>query len=473
MFAIIVIVIGVVLASFEKNPQPKITSSNGQFKIKTWKMDNGARVFYVNAPQLPMVDLRIVFDAGSVRDKDKPGLALLTNTMLSKGAGDWNTDALAERFDSVGAQFSVAAMRDMATLSLRTLNDAPLLDKAVATMATVLNHPGFDEAELERIRKQVLIGLKAEQESPATIGQKIFYAELYGEHPYASPTMGTEGSIESISKADLEDFYKEYYVGRNTLIAIVGDVDLEQAKELANKLVGGRPTGKQPTALAEVSALTKAVTIKKAHPSTQTHILVGQPGMHRGDADYFNLYVGNHILGGSGFGSRIMEEIREKRGLAYSSYSYFIPMRGDGPFLMGLQTSNTQRDEALALLNTVLQKFIEQGPTAEELDHAVKNITGGFPLRIDSNKDIIGYIAMIGFYNLPLTYLDDFNATVEAVTIDSIKDAFKRRIHPDKLVTVLVGNGADAPKIDTPSTEASGTDALDTDAPDTDEKTGE
>lgn len=447
-FAIIVIVIGVVLATFEKNPQPKITSSNGQFNIKTWTLDNGARVFYVNAPQLPMVDIRIVFDAGSVRDKDKPGLALLTNNMLSKGAGDWDTDALAERFDSVGAQFGVSAMRDMAVLNLRTLNDAPLLDKAVGTMATVLNLPRFDEAELERIRKQTLVALNAEQQSPGAIGQKVFYNEIYGEHPYASHSMGTEESIGSISKTDLEDFYKEYYVGHNALIAIVGDVDLKQAKELAEQLVGGRPAGKQPASLAKVSELSKAVTIKKSHPSTQTHILVGQPGMHRGDPDYFSLYVGNHILGGSGFGSRIMAEIREKRGLAYSSYSYFMPMREDGPFMMGLQTSNTQRDEALALLNQILQEFIEQGPTAEELEHAVKNITGGFPLRIDSNNDIIEYIAMIGFYNLPLTYLDDFNATVESITIDSIKDAFRRRIHPDKLVTVLVGNGDETQSTD-------------------------
>ena len=396
LFIIAVIVIGIGLATFDRKPQPKIISGKGQFNIQTWKMDNGARVFYVNAPQLPMLDIRVVFDAGSARDADKPGISSLTNNMIAKGAGDWDTDVLAERFDSIGARFSVNSMRDMASLSLRTLNDAPLLDQAIATMATVLNQPRFDENELERIRKQTLISIKADEQSPSAIGSKLFYAKLYGQHPYATPPKGTEESVKALSRDDLVAFYKQYYVGRNAVVAIVGDVDLEQAKQLAEQLIGGRPAGKQAAVLADAPKLIDALTVNHKHPSTQTTIMVGQPGTHRGDPDYFALYVGNHVLGGGGFGSRIMEEIREKRGLAYSSYSYFLPMRKDGPFLMSLQTSNEQRDEALSLLNQTLQNFIEQGPTAEELDHSIKNITGGFPLRIDSNKDIIEYIAMIG-----------------------------------------------------------------------------
>ncbi len=174
-------------------------------------------------------------------------------------------------------------------------------------------------------------------------------------------------------------------------------------------------------------------------PSTQTHILMGEPGVDRRDRDYFTLYVANHILGGSGFGSRIMKEIREKRGLAYSSYSYFLPMRRKGPFLMGMQTRNSKAGEALEVLRQTLKHYIEQGPTAEELEHAKKNITGGFPLKVDSNSDIAGYIAMIGFYQLPLDYLQNFNRNIEAVTLEQIRDALKRRIHPDKMLTVTVG----------------------------------
>ncbi|HEB86048.1 MAG TPA: insulinase family protein [Gammaproteobacteria bacterium] len=411
-------------------------------RIQTWKTDNGAKVMYVYAPQLPMVDVRIVFDAGSARDGRQAGLALLTNNMLSKGAGKWNTNALAARFDSVGAEFSTFAMRDMAGLSLRSLNDQKLLNKAIVTLQAILTRPRFDNKELARIRRETLIALKAQLQSPEAIADKMFYRALYGQHPYASPPLGTKGSIKSISRKDVQAFYRRYYVAGNALIAIVGDVDLRRAKQLANKLIGKLPKGEHAPALAPVRALKKAQVLKKTYPSTQTHILVGQPGLRRGDPDYFALYVGNHILGGSGFGSRIMKEIRVKRGLAYSSYSYFIPMRGLGPFQMGLQTSNDQRDEALALLDKTLRNFIKEGPTKEEMQQAIKNITGGFPLRIDSNKDIIGYIAMIGFYDLPLDYLETFNANIEAVTAAKVQDAFRRRIHPDRLVTVLVGGDA-------------------------------
>ncbi len=417
-------------------------SAEGAPRIQTWKTDNGAKVLYVYAPQLPMVDVRIVFDAGSARDGKQAGLALLTNTMLSKGAGRWNTNVLAERFDSVGAEFSTFALRDMAGLALRSLTDRTLLNKAVVTLQAILTQPHFNHKELARIRRQTLIALKAQLQSPEAIAEKMFYRALYGRHPYASPPLGTKDSIKSINRKDLQAFYRHYYVAGNALVAIVGDVDLRQAKQLANTLLGKLPKGQHAPALAPVRALKKAQVLRKTYPSSQTHILVGQPGLRRGDPDYFALYVGNHILGGSGFGSRIMKEIRVKRGLAYSSYSYFMPMRGLGPFQMGLQTSNDQRDESLALLNKILRKFIKKGPTKGEMQRAIKNITGGFPLRIDSNKDIIGYIAMIGFYNLPLNYLETFNAKIKAVTAARVKDAFRRRIHPQRLVTVLVGGNA-------------------------------
>ena len=412
------------------------------FRIQQWHTDNGAKVLYVHAPQLPMVDVQIVFDAGSARDGRQPGLARLVNTMLSKGAGDWDTDALAERFDSIGAVFSTSAMRDTASLSLRSLTDKPLLDKALLTLKTVLGRPRFEAAELERMRRQTLIALEARQQSPAAIAEEAFYKALYGAHPYASLPLGTEAGVKALTKKDLQAFYRRYYVAANALVAIVGDVDREQARRIAADLLKDLPRGQPAPALPPVPELRQARTVTKSHPSTQTHVLVGQPGVYRGDPDYFPLYVGNHILGGSGFGSRIMKEIREQRGLAYSSYSYFIPMRRSGPFQMGLQTGNGQRDEALALLNKILRDFIEEGPTQAEMQHAIKNITGGFPLRIDSNKDIIGYIVMIGFYDLPLDYLETFNAKIEAVTAEQVRDAFRRRIHPDRLVTVLVGNGA-------------------------------
>ena len=440
LLSLVVLVIAVVW--FSEKPERELSrapvTTNG-LTIESWQTKNGARVLFVKAPQLPMVDVRIVFDAGSARDNGKVGLASFTNAMLSYGAGEWDTNALTERFDSIGAQFSSSAARDMAVLQIRSLTDAPLLEKALSTMTAIINQPHFDQAELERRRKQVLISLKNQLQSPGKIADKAFYRSLYSEHPYATPTAGEAESVKALTREDLLEFYKQYYVGRNTVIAIVGDLDIAAAKQTAERLVGDLPKGKRAPALPEVNALPQAEVVQDVYPSTQTHVLVGQPGMKRGDPDYFDLYVGNHILGGGGFGSRIMKVIRDDNGLAYSCYSYFMPMREKGPFIMGLQTKNESRDEALKLLDKTLRAFIAQGPTEDELAHAKLNITGGFPLRIDSNKDIVEYIAMIGFYDLPMDYLSTFNNKVNAVTLESIKDAFARRIDPSRLLTVTVG----------------------------------
>ena len=408
-------------------------------EIQHWKTANGARVYFVPAPQLPMVDIRVVFDAGSARDGEQPGLAIMTNALLDAGAGELNEEQIAERLESLGAQLGSAALRDMALVSLRTLSDHQYLEPALEILGTLLSQPRFPEEIFQRERKRMLIGLQAEKQSPASIASKAFYRAIYGDHPYASPSNGTVESIQALRREALGKFHKQYYVAANAVIALVGDLSREQAEKLAGRLVARLPAGQAAPELAEVEPLAKAVRETISFPSSQTHILVGQPGMSRTDPDYMALYVGNHILGGSGFGSRIMAEIREKRGLAYSAYSFFMPMRRKGPFQIGLQTRNDKAAEADRVLQETLRKFIEQGPTAAELEAAKKNITGGFPLRIDSNKDILEYIAMIGFYDLPLDYLDTFSQRVEAVSREAIRDAFQRRTDPEKMATIRVG----------------------------------
>ena len=437
--ALIFVVIGTLIAIRHKDELTLTPISVKGLNIQTWKASNGAKVLYVHAPQLPMVDIQITYDAGSARDGNQQGLASFTNNMLDMGAGDWDTNTLAERFDSVGAKYSNSAARDMATVSLRSLTDMQLLDKAVSTLAAILNKPQFDPDELERLRNQTLISIKSELQSPSSIASKAYYKALYGSHPYATPVIGTKESVAKFKRAELQRFYERFYVGRNAVVSIVGAVSKAQAIKLVEQTVGELPRGEHAPALPEVQPLAVANTIKQDFPSSQTHILSGQPGMKRNDPDYFPLYVGNHILGGSGFSSLIMQVIRDDNGLAYSSYSYFLPMRVKGPFTMGLQTKNDTRDEALQLLDKVLRDFIANGPTPEQLTHAKKNITGGFPLRIDSNSDIISYINLIGFYDLPLDYLRTYNSKVEAVTIEQIKDAYARRIDPDRLLTVMVG----------------------------------
>ena len=353
--------------------------------------------------------------------------------------GGLSADQLAEQFESIGAQFSNNSQRDMAVLSLRTLSEKKVFDTAVKTFTTVLTQPDFPKTAFDRERSRLLTGLQRRKQSPGDLADEAFYNAVYAKHPYHSQPSGTEDSINGLTTDKLKGFYTKYYVGRNAVLAIVGNLTRAEAETLAETVTAKLPEGEPAANLPPVDALAKSEEIRINHPSAQTHILVGQPGMKRGDSDYFALYVGNHMLGGSGLVARLAEEIREKRGLAYSTYSYFMPMRENGPYTFGLQTKNESAEEALKVLRETIAKFISDGPTAEELDASKKNITGGFPLNISSNKKIIDYIGMIGFYQLPLDYLDTFNAHVEAVTLDDIKKAFQKRIHLDKMVTVMVG----------------------------------
>ncbi|MFA5626326.1 MAG: pitrilysin family protein [Thiohalomonadaceae bacterium] len=411
---------------------------NAQPQIQHWQTANGGRVYFVAAHELPMVDIGLSFDAGSARDATS-GTANLTASLLTEGAGQLDANAIAEHFDQLGAQINSSAGRDYASLSLRSLVDPQLLQPALDTFKLILQSPSFPANAFERERQRVLIGLQAQEQNPAALADRAFYRALYGDHPYAQPISGTTQSVGSLRREDLLQHYRQYYVADNAILTIVGDLTHTAAVEIAEQLLGQLPTGKRPAALPEVSPGDEQyIDIK--HPSSQTHLLLGQPVLRRGDPDYFALYVGNHILGGSGLISRISEEVREKRGLAYSAYSYFLPMRVAGPFQLGAQTRNESAEETLQVLRATLERYRNEGPTAEELTAAKQNITGGFPLNIDSNSKIAGYLTMLAFYGLPLDYLDHFIDNINAISSEQIRSAFQRRVDPASLVTVRVGN---------------------------------
>ncbi|MEI8571072.1 insulinase family protein [Methylomonas sp. LW13] len=410
-------------------------------KIENWQTPQGSRVYYVRTAGLPMVDVRVVFDAGSARDEAQFGVAALTSALLDSGAGDLSADDIAQRFESVGANYSAGVNEDMAWLAIRTLTEKALFDKALATFETVLSKPAFNQADFEREKARTLAGLKHREESPGELAGLAFNRALYGDHPYAHPETGVVETVAGFSADDLKSFYQKYYVAANAMVVIVGDVSREQAEQTANQVLSKLPVGSKP---AEIPAVTMPNKASKQHiefPSTQTHVLVGLPGTYRKDPDYFALYVGNHILGGGSMVSRLFEEVREKRGLAYGAYSVFAPLYRQGPFMMSLQTRNDQTEQALDVLLKTFNEFLDKGPSDKELTAAKQNITGGFAMRFDTNSKLTDYVAMIGFYQQPLDYLDTFQSNVEAVSIEQIKDAFKRRVKPELLQTVTVGAG--------------------------------
>ncbi|MDD3355136.1 pitrilysin family protein, partial [Zoogloea sp.] len=340
----------------------------------------------------------------------------------------------------LGAQVSGSADMDRASVSLRTLSSPAERDGAVSLLATLIQQPTFPEAALEREKARGIAGLKEAETQPDSILARRFAAALFPDHPYGRlPTVETMGAL---TREDLVAFHQRHYTGARATVSIVGDVSRADAEVIAERLVGGLPTGEVP-APAVNSVRPAGQQIRVPHPAAQAHIAVGQPGIRRGDPDFFPLLVGNYILGGGGFVSRLTHEVREKRGYAYSVYSYFIPQRDVGPFQIGLQTKGSQLEDALRVVSATLQDFLDKGPSDAELKAAKDNIVNGFALRLDSNRKMLEQVAVIGAYGLPLDYLDTYQQRVQAVSAAQVRDAFRRHVQPDRLITVVVGGDGD------------------------------
>jgi len=407
-------------------------------KIENWQTSTGADVYFVENHDLPIIDISIDFAAGSARDSAaKAGLSAITRHMMTTGAAGMSEEEISKRMADIGAILGGEHDMDRAGFKLRTLSKQPEREQALDIYSRIIQQPDFPEAILQREKTRIIANLKESATKPDSISSKAFMKAVYGDHPYGFSS--EPETVAAIGRADLQQFYQTYYSANNAVIALIGDMSREQAAEIAERLTAALPKAASAPPLSSVGLPKQALEQRIEHPASQSHILLGYPGVSRGDPDYFPLYVGNYILGGGGFVSRLTEEVREKRGLVYSVYSYFMPMAVEGPFQIGLQTKKEQGEEALKVVRDTLDGFMQKGVTEAELKAAKQNIIGGFPLRLDSNAKILDYLAVIGFYKLPLTYLDDFNKQVDQVTTAQIKDAFNRRINTDNLVTIIVG----------------------------------
>ena len=405
-------------------------------KIEHWVSPSGTRVYFVESRVLPMLDIQVDFAAGSMFDpQGKSGLAALTRSTLDLGAGKRDESAIAEQLADIGATLGGGADTDRASVALRTLSAKDKRDVALDILRNVLHAPLFDAAIFDREKTRTISGLKEAMTRPDSIAGKAFWAAMYPSHPYGQ--QATPESIAALERDELADFHKRYYTATNASITLVGDISRKEAEQIALSIAAGLPKG-EPVTLPAAPGQPKGNTVKLPHPASQAHIYIGLPAIERGNADFFPLLVGNYTLGGGGFVSRLMKEVRDKRGYAYSVYSYVAPMKQAGPFQIGLQTKRSQAKDAIKVSREVLDGFLKDGPSAEELTAAKANLTGSFPLRLDSNKKLLDNAAMIGFFGLPLDYLDHYQAKVEAVTADDIKQAFARHVRPADLITVTV-----------------------------------
>lgn len=405
-------------------------------QIQHWTAPSGARVYFIESHALPMLDVQVDFLAGAVYDPPgKSGLAQLSNGLLDSGLKDMNEEQIASRLVDLGAQLAGSLDADRAGLRLRTLSNASERDGALALMTAVLAAPTYPAAVLEREKGRSIAAIQDADTRPDSIAAKRFAAEIYPGHSYgASPTVA---SVSAIGQADLVAFHARHYNAANAVVSLIGDITRADAERIAQQLTGSLPAGQALTPPTAV-ALPQANVIRVDHPASQSHIHIGMPALRRDDADYYALLAGNYTLGGGGFVSRLMQEVREKRGYAYSVYSYFMPRKLEGPFAIGLQTKRDQAGAALKVVNDVLAKFLAEGPSPQELKAAKQNLVDGLALRLDSNAKLLANLANIGFYQLPLTYLDDYPAKVNAVTREQVQAAFARHVKPEHLVTVMV-----------------------------------
>jgi len=416
--------------------------------IQHWTQPSGAQVFFVESPSLPLVDMRVDFDAGGRREPaDKAGLAGVTAGMTSKGVAAHGSEPaldenqLGEAWADLGADFDDGAGADRMSFTLRTLTYPDILPKAVALAARQLGEPAFPESVWQRERQRLQAAVREANTKPGTVAGKAYASAVYGTHPYGYEM--TEESLARIQVTDMRQFYR-YLEPCRAKVSIVGAVSRQQADQLATQLLSRLPAAvagkcEALSSVPEIAPLSAPQVKQIPFASAQAHVLMGQPGYKRSDPDYFPLLVGNYILGGSALVSRLPIEVREKRGLSYSANSSFSPGLHAGAFTVSLQTRPDQAQQALEVARGVVARFVAQGPTEAELKAAKGFLVGGFPLLIDSNRKLLENVANIAWNKLPLDYLDTWTAHVQAVTAADVKAAFARKLHPDRMVTVIVG----------------------------------
>ncbi|WP_137921962.1 pitrilysin family protein [Hydrogenophaga sp. 2FB] len=423
-----------------------VTAAHATIPIERWTHSSGARVHLVPSPSIPMLDVQIDFDGGRRRETvDRAGLAGVTAGLLSAGVTAQpglpalDENQLSEAWADLGAQFGAQTTADRFSVSLRSLTEPDLLQRAVALAARQLAGPAWPERVWQRDRERLLAALKESENRPGTHASRAFSKAVYGAHPYGLRPEAV--TYNAISVADMRAFYRRHVASCRAQVSMVGAIDRAQADRIVGQLMAAVQDHGCP-ALPElplVQPLTKAVNERVPFTAAQAQVLIGQPGVPRTDPDFLALYVGNYVLGGGGFVSRLMNEVREKRGLTYGISSFFMTGRQAGSFQISMSTRPDQAAQAVDVVRDVVRAFVAQGPTEAELQAAKDFLINGEALRLDSNRKLLDNVANIAWNDLPLNYLETWTQEVERLRVEDIRRAFARVLQPERMVTVVVG----------------------------------
>ncbi len=405
--------------------------------VQTLPAAKGEQVWYVEDHSLPMIAMSATLQAGSDYDPaDKAGLAAFAVSLFDEGAGKLNAEAFKKAINDRGIQLSFQAGRDGATVSLVTLSSHA--KEAFRLLGLALAHPRFDDSAIARVRAQILAGLKEDSENPSNVATRGFFREFFHGHSYGHPVSGDASSIAAITRADLVAFARAHWTRGNVKIAVSGDANAETLKALLASAFGALPDkAPPPVPMARDMGAPGVHVIAMAIP--QPNVVFGLPGLLRGDKDFIPAYVANYILGGGGFSSRLMNDVREKRGLTYGISTSLVPMTKAGLWIGQVASKKASVRETIKVMRQTIETFADDGPTAKELADAKTYLTGSLPLAFASNVGIASQLNIFQTENMPVDYVEKRNALINAVTLDDVKRVAGRLFDSSRLTIVVAG----------------------------------
>ena len=409
--------------------------------IQRWRTAEGATVLLVERHENPIVDISVQFPAaGSIADpQGKNGLADFAAGLLTNGTQKYDEENFNKRINDLAAQLGSDNDRESSSLTLRSLSRPATLRQAGELMQQALSQPRYDAEVFRRTRQQAELALRQNESQPGYIAMRESVKLDYPQHPYSAAAYTSVQSLQAVSLDDVKTFHRSQYAKEGAVVALVGDLNRQQADRLVGSLLKGLPEKAQTA--AKVPPVNEQAGRRTNIPfaSEQAQVVMSMPLISRNDPDYFALVAGNYILGGGGFDSRLMKTLRDEHGYVYGISSNLMPQREKGRFVIQFATQKSQAPKALEAAETVLRRFIAEGPTEAELQQAKDNIIGSFPLRFDTNQKLLGYLGMIGLYDLPSDWMEQYPKKIEALTVDDVKKAWQRRVKPENLNTVVVG----------------------------------
>lgn len=402
-------------------------------------LSNGMVLLTSEQRTLPMVSIELLVDAGSAHESaPQAGLANLTAKLLTYGTKRRSAVQINETLDFIGASFETGCGQDTASLSMTVLKKD--LGTGLELLADVLTQPTFPQPEIDRQKQAIIATIRATEENPGAVAGKAFAATLFPQSPYGRPVEGTETSVKALQQKNLQDFFARYYRPNRSIIAVVGDVSEQEIASLLETALRSWSKG-EPSAVATAPVkIGPAKLVRVNKDLTQANIVMGHSGVTRGNPDYYAIQVMNYVLGGGGFSSRAMDSIRNERGLAYSVYSFFAAERSHGTFEFVMQTKNESAMEAIRIANDEIRRMREEPVSDQELNDAKDYLIGSFPLRLDTNRKVANFLAQVEYFKLGLDYPDRYPDLIRSVNGADVLRVAKQYLHPEMLITVIVGN---------------------------------